>query len=213
MINCETENSMGVRSDHVPITLTICAENSIPKKKKDTTATTEDEKTDGKNRKKNKDYIRIVSNKKEWNELISKNLSNDSNPPPDNDRIDDNDNTNPTEPEEDYYSQLQEVIKTSTDELLEKIEEVNRKRPTWFVLSEDILTKRIEERNKTLQKYTEEKNDDNKEKAKTKRKELKNVIYEAKERWLNAKAKEIESKQTSPRNMWKALNKAKAREF
>ena len=39
------------------------------------------------------------------------------------------------------------------------------------------------------------------------------MIYEAKERWLNAKAKEIESKETSPRDIWKALNKAKAREY
>ena len=121
-------------------------------------------------------------NKKEWNELISKNLLNDPNPPSDNNGIDDNDNTNPTETERDHYSQLQEVIETSTEELLEKIEEVNRKRSTWFVLSEDIITKRIEERNKTLQKYMEEKNDNNKEEAKTKRKELKHAIYKAKER-------------------------------
>ena len=58
-----------------------------------------------------------------------------------------------------------------------------------------------------------DKTDDNKKKAKTKRKELKTMIYEAKERWLNAKAKEIESKQTSPRDIWKALNETKAGEF
>ena len=34
-----------------------------------------------------------------------------------------------------------------------------------------------------------------------------------KKRWLNAKTKEIESKETSPRDIWKALNKAKARDF
>ena len=58
-----------------------------------------------------------------------------------------------------------------------------------------------------------EKPDDNKKKAKTKRKELKIMIYEAKEKWLNAKAEEIESKQTSPRDIWKALNETKAGEF
>ena len=58
-----------------------------------------------------------------------------------------------------------------------------------------------------------EKTDDNKKKAKTKRKELKIMIYEAKERRLNAKAEEIESKQTSPRDIWKALNETKAGEF
>ena len=59
----------------------------------------------------------------------------------------------------------------------------------------------------------EKTDDNNKEKAKTKRKELKIAIYEAKERWLNAKAEEIESKQTSPGDIWKALNEANAGEF
>ena len=36
------------------------------------------------------------------------------------------------------------------------------------------------------------------------------MIYEAKEKWLNAKAEEIESKQTSPKDIWKALNETKA---
>ena len=108
---------------------------------------------------------------------------------------------------------IQEVIETSTEELLAKIDEVNRKRPNWFILSENKLKKSIEERNETLKKYMKDKTDDNKKKAKTKRKELKTMIYEAKERWLNAKAKEIESKQTSPRDIWKALNETKAGEF
>ena len=62
MIDCNTENNMGVRSDHVPITLTIRTENSIPKKKKkgrkkkkDKNATTDedndDEKKTGRKRK------------------------------------------------------------------------------------------------------------------------------------------------------------------
>ena len=123
-----------------------------------------------KNKKKKKDYTRIVPNKKEWNKLISKNLLNDSNPPSnDNNKTEDDTNPNPSSgntgtEEEDYYSQLQEVIETSTDKSLEKIEEVNRKRPTWFVLSENKLNKRIEERNKTLQKYMKERTEDNKEK-------------------------------------------------
>ena len=208
MIDCNTENSMGIKSDHVPITLTIRAESSIPKKKKkgrkkkkDKIATTDDDddKKSDENKKKKKDYSRIVSNKKEWNELISKNLLNDSNPPSNNETENDtNPNPSPqnteTEEEDDHYSLLQEVIETSTEELLAKIEEVNRKRPHWFVLSENKLKKCIEERNETLKEYMKEKTDDNKEKAKTKRKELKIAIYEAKERWLNAKAKEIKSK-------------------
>ena len=64
---------------------------------------------------------RIVSNKKEWNKLLAKNLLNDSSPTP---------NVSPRnteEEEEDHYSLLQEVIETSTEELLTTIEEVNRK--------------------------------------------------------------------------------------
>ena len=122
-----------------------------------------------KNKKKKKDYTRIVPNKKEWNKLISKNLLNDSNPPSNYNKTEDDTNPNPSSgntgtEEEDYYSQLQEVIETSTDKSLEKIEEVNRKRPTWFVLSENKLNKHIEERNKTLQKYMKERTEDNKEK-------------------------------------------------
>ena len=122
-------------------------------------------------------------------------------------------NDHNTKPEEEPYTQLVEVIETSTEELLDKMEEVTRKRPSWFVLSEDILMKYIEERNKALQKYTKEKTNDNKGKAKDARLRLKKAVDTAKEKWLNEKAEEIESRKTSPKDIWKALNEAKAGKY
>ena len=95
-----------------------------------------------------------------------------------------------------------------------KMEEVTRKRPSWFVLLEDIVMKYIKERNKALlKKYTKEKTNDNKEKAKDTRLRLKKAVDTAKEKWLNEKAEEIESQKTSPKDIWKALNEAKAGKY
>jgi hypothetical protein len=101
-----------------------------------------------------------------------------------------------------FFNTFTELIEQAAQEVAPS--DRKKKRPPWFEMSEDQLLEVISIRDMAAVMYMKNPNPSTKEKLSDARKNVKRVVKESRNRWMQIKLDEIENHKDQPRNHWRA---------